>query len=720
MNMLRRDFLKTSSALSAGLVVGFHLPSANAQPAGSTAGAAEVNAWIHIHPDDTVVLKVARSEMGQGSSTALPQLIAEELGCAWDNVRIDEAMLSEHIRRNRLYVSTATGGSRAIRESQSYLRQAGATARVMLVQAAANEMGVPAADCEVSNGVVYHGGTGQKRRFGEVAVAASKLTPPKDVPLKDPKTWKLIGQSIPRFDIPNKVNGTPQYGIDVQLPGMLHAAIVQSPVFGGKVKTLDDAAAKASRGITQIVNGGEWVAVVGDNWWRCNEATKKLKIDWDEGGNGKVDSAEIRAYLKAGVSTPTKVGRNDGDFEAAFKSAAKTFEAEYYVPYLDHTPMEPMNCTALVKDGKVTVWLPTQSAEASAATAAAAAGVQIADIEVYRQQLGGGFGRRGGFQDFTRQAVTIAKAVPGRPVKLLWSREQDIQHGHYRPATVAKVRGAVDASGRLVGIHGTVAVQSILERVRPDALTNGLDPQGVTSFADSYYDIPNTKAEWFHAKRHVPVGFWRSVSHSQNPMFRECFIDEVCAAVKQDPYQYRRAMLVNMKGNASVRDLGILDATAKAAKWSEPMPANWFRGIAVQDAYGSHAAAVVFLEKMANGALKIRRCVIGVDPGYVANEGAAKAQIEGCMVYALTAALWGEITIKDGRVQQSNFHDWRMMKLSETPECVAVLAPTGGFWGGMGEPPMAPLVPAICNAVFAATGKPVRELPLSKMGLVWA
>jgi isoquinoline 1-oxidoreductase subunit beta len=720
MNMKRRDFLKTSSALSAGLVVGFHLPAASAQPAGSTVGAAEINAWIHIHPDDTVVLKVARSEMGQGSSTALPQLIAEELGCAWDNVRIDEAMLSEHIRRNRLYVSTATGGSRAIRESQSYLRQAGATARVMLVQAAAAEMGVAAADCEVSNGVVHHGGTGQKRRFGEVAVAASKLTPPKDVPLKDPKTWTIIGQSLPRFDIPNKVNGTPQYGIDVQLPGMLHAAIVQSPVFGGKVKALDDAAAKASRGVTQIVNGGEWVAVVGDNWWRCNEAAKKLNIAWDEGGNGKVDSAEIRAYLKAGLATPTKVGRNDGDFDAAFKGAARTFEAEYYVPYLDHTPMEPMNCTALVTDGKVTVWVPTQSAEASAATAAAAADVPLANIEVFRQQLGGGFGRRGGFQDFTRQAVTIAKAVPGKPVKLLWSREQDIQHGHYRPATVAKVRGAVDASGKLVGLHGNVAVQSILERVRPEALVNGLDPQGVTSFADSYYDIPNTKAEWFHAKRHVPVGFWRSVSHSQNPMFRECFIDEVCAAVKQDPYQYRRAMLVNMKGKESVRDLGILDATAKAAKWADAMPANWFRGIAVQDAYGSHAAAVVFLEKMANGALKIRRCVIGVDSGYVANEGAAKAQIEGCMVYALTAALWGEITIKEGRVQQSNFHDYRMMKLAETPECVSVLAPTGGFWGGMGEPPMAPLVPAICNAVFAATGKPVRELPLSKMGLVWA
>ncbi len=718
--MKRRDFLKTSSALSAGLVVGFHLPSASAQPAGSTVGAAEINAWIHIHPDDTIVLKVARSEMGQGSSTALPQLIAEELGCAWDNVRIDEALLSEHIKRNRLYVSTATGGSRAIRESQSYLRQAGATARVTLVQAAAAEMGVPEGECEVSNGVVHHGGTGQKRRFGEVAVAASKLTAPKDVPLKDPKTWTVIGQSIPRFDIPNKVNGTPQYGIDVQQPNMLHAAIVQSPVFGGKVKTLDDAAAKSSRGVTQIVNGGEWVAVVGDNWWRCNEAAKKLNIAWDEGANGKVDSAEIRSYLKAGIATPTKVGRNDGDFDAAFKGAAKTFEVEYYVPYLDHTPMEPMNCTALVKDGKVTVWVPTQSAEASAATAAAAADVPLANIEVYRQQLGGGFGRRGGFQDFTRQAVTIAKAVPGRPVKLLWSREQDIQHGHYRPATVAKVRGAVDASGKLIGLHGNVAVQSILERVRPEALVGGLDPQGVTSFADSYYDIPNTKAEWFHAKRHVPVGFWRSVSHSQNPMFRECFIDEVCASVKQDPYQYRRAMLVNMKGKESVRDLGILDATAKAAKWTDAMPANWFKGIAVQDAYGSHAAAVVYLEKMANGALKIRRCVIGVDPGYVANEGAAKAQIEGCMVYALTAALWGEITIKDGRVQQSNFHDWRMMKLSETPECVSVLAPTGGFWGGMGEPPMAPLVPAICNAVFAATGKPVRELPLSKMGLVWA
>ena len=730
-NTSRRDFLQSGAAASAGLIVGFHWPAAPVAaqvPApANMSGATEINAWIHITPDNRTILKVARSEMGQGSSTSLPQMLAEELECDWSRVELSEAMFSEHLARNRVYVSTSTGGSRAIRDSQAYLRKAGATARVMLVQAAAEKWGVPAAECSAASSVITHGPSKRTMTFGDVATAAAKVKAPDDVKLKDAKEWKILGKSVPRFDIPDKVIGKPMYGIDVVRPGMVHAAIKQCPVFGGKIKSIDAAslaATKKMRGVDEVLDMGSYVVVTGNNWWRCNQAVKSLKVEWDVGESGNVSSDSIKAYFREGLAKPGAVGKSVGDFEKAYADAPVKLEAEYYVPYLDHAPMEPMNCTAEVKDGRVTIWVPTQSAEGSAAAAASAAGVTPEKVEVFRQQLGGGFGRRGAFQDFTRQAVEIAKKT-GKTVKLLWSREEDIQHGHYRPATLAKVQGALDKEGKLIALSGRVAVQSILERVRPEALRQTpdgpLDPQGTTSFEDTAYSVPNLRAEHVYRKTHVPVGFWRSVSHSQNPMFRECFLDELMAkapAGKRDPYQFRREMLQG-SSDAARRDLGVLDAVAKAAEWSKPLPASMFRGIAVQDAYGSHAASVVEIEKRSDGKLKIKRVVIVVDPGHVANEGAAKAQIEGCVIYGLTAVLYGEITIKNGRVEQSNFNDYPMMKIDETPEIVAILAPSGGFWGGMGEPPMAPLVPAFLNAIFAATGTPIRSLPLKHSGLTF-
>ena len=730
-NTSRRDFLQSGAAASAGLIVGFHWPAAPVAaqvPApANMSGATEINAWIHITPDNRTILKVARSEMGQGSSTSLPQMLAEELECDWSRVELSEAMFSEHLARNRVYVSTSTGGSRAIRDSQAYLRKAGATARVMLVQAAAEKWGVPAAECSAASSVITHGPSKRTMTFGDVATAAAKIKAPDDVKLKDAKEWKILGKSVPRFDIPDKVIGKPMYGIDVVRPGMVHAAIKQCPVFGGKIKSIDAASlavTKKMRGVDEVLDMGSYVVVTGNNWWRCNQAVKSLKVEWDVGESGNVSSDSIKAYFREGLAKPGAVGKSVGDFEKAYADAPVKLEAEYYVPYLDHAPMEPMNCTAEVKDGRVTIWVPTQSAEGSAAAAASAAGVTPEKVEVFRQQLGGGFGRRGAFQDFTRQAVEIAKKT-GKTVKLLWSREEDIQHGHYRPATLAKVQGALDKEGKLIALSGRVAVQSILERVRPEALRQTpdgpLDPQGTTSFEDTAYSVPNLRAEHVYRKTHVPVGFWRSVSHSQNPMFRECFLDELMAkapAGKRDPYQFRREMLQG-SSDAARRDLGVLDAVAKAAEWSKPLPASMFRGIAVQDAYGSHAASVVEIEKRSDGKLKIKRVVIVVDPGHVANEGAAKAQIEGCVIYGLTAVLYGEITIKNGRVEQSNFNDYPMMKIDETPEIVAILAPSGGFWGGMGEPPMAPLVPAFLNAIFAATGTPIRSLPLKHSGLTF-
>jgi isoquinoline 1-oxidoreductase subunit beta len=725
----RRQFLQTSAATSAGLIVGFHWPAVSAQvlaPANMN-GAAEINAWIHITPDNRTILKFARSEMGQGASTALPQLLAEELECDWSRVELSEALFSEHLARNRVYVSTSTGGSRGVRDSQAYLLKAGATARVMLIQAAAEKWGVPASECSAANSVITHGASKRTLEYGDVAATAAKLKAPESVTLKDAKDWKILGKAVPRFDIPDKVIGKPMYGIDVVRPGMVHAAIAQCPVFGGKTKSIDAAslaAAKKMRGIDEVLDMGGYVAVTGNNWWRCNQAVKSLKIEWDVGDSSNVSSASIKTYLSEGLTKSGAVGKSVGDFAATYAAAPVKLEAEYYVPYLDHAPMEPMNCTAEVKDGRVTVWVPTQSAEGSAAAAAGAADVAPEKVQVFRQQLGGGFGRRGAFQDFTRQAVEIAKKT-GKTVKLLWSREEDIQHGHYRPATLAKVQGALDKDGKLVALSGRVAVQSILERVRPEALRQTpdgpLDPQATTSFEDTAYDVPNLRAEHVYRKTHVPVGFWRSVSHSQNPMFRECFLDELLAkspASNRDPYQFRRAMLQGVS-DAARRDLGVLDAVAKAADWTKPLPANTYRGIAVQDAYGSHAASVVEIEKRSDGKLKIKRVVIVVDSGHVANEGAAKAQIEGCVIYGLTAVLYGEITIKNGRVEQSNFNDYPMMKINETPEIVSILAPTGGFWGGMGEPPMAPLVPAFLNAIFAATGTPIRSLPLKHSGLTF-
>jgi isoquinoline 1-oxidoreductase subunit beta len=727
-NVSRRNFIQASAATSAGLIVGFHIGGANAQPvpgAKVSTGATEVNAWVHITPDNRVLIKFARSEMGQGTSTSLPMLVAEELECDWSKVELSEAMYSEHIKRNRLYVSTATGGSRGTRESASVMLNAGAMARTMLVQAAAERWNVPASECVAANSVITHAPSKRTVTYGAVAEAAGKLKAPEKVALKDPKDWKIVGKAVPRFDIPGKVVGTPMYGIDVVRPGMVHAAIRQSPVFGGKVKAIDAtslAAAKKMKGIADVFDMGEYVAVTGNNWWRCNQAIKSLKIDWDEGANGNVSSDSIKKYLQEGVSKPATLAKAVGDFAKAYADAPIKHEAEFYAPYLDHAPMEPMNCTAEVKDGTVSLWVSTQSAEGSAAAAAKAANVAPEKIDVFRQQLGGGFGRRGGFQDFTRQAVEIAMKV-GKPVKLLWSREEDIQHGHYRPATVARVQGALDKDGKLVALSARVGVQSILERVRVEALRKvegGLvDPQACVSFEDTTYSVPNLRAEHFYAKTHVPVGFWRAVAHSQNPVFRECFLDEIAAKGKRDPYEFRREMLMGAN-DAAKRDRGVLEAVAKAADWSKALPANHFRGIAVQDAYGSHAASVVEIEKLANGKLKIKRVVIAIDPGHVAHADAVKAQIEGCVIFGLTAALYGEITIKNGRVEQTNFNDYPMMKISETPKVVSVLVPSGGFWGGMGEPPMAPLTPALLNAIFAATGKMHRSLPLLKEGVSFA
>src|SRR5712691_6049588 len=570
----RRRFLKQSAAIGGGLSFGFPVPDALAQP-GDAAGA-EVNAWVVVRPDDTVIIRYARAEMGQGSMTSAPMLVAEELECDWEKVRIEYASANANVRRKRAWGDMASVGSRTIRNSQEYLRKARATARETLTAAAAQEWRVPASECSAQNSFITHGPSKRRLSFGKVADAAAKLEPPKDVKLKDPKDWKLIGKSVKRVDIPDTVMGRQVYGIDVQLPGMMYAAIAQCPVFGGKVKSVDAAKVQGRRGIVKVVPLETFVAVVADNWWRAKEALRDVHIEWDAGGNGNVSSASLMEFYRSGLDAQTDIAtsRREGDFDQAFASAAKKLEAEYYTPYLAHSTLEPMGCTALIKDGKVAIWTSTQNAEASLATAATA-GVPLENVEVHRVQLGGGFGRRGGGQDFVRQGVAIAKTMEGTPVKMLWTREEDTQHDFYRPASLVRMKAGLDASGNPVAWYSRVASTSIISTLvrlplkPPFAPAEGVDPQAVASLNDLPHAIPNVRIEYAQRNAHVTVGFWRTVGHSQNPFVRESFMDELAGAAGKDPYEYRRALL-----QKSPRDLGVLEATAKAAGWGKPLPAR--------------------------------------------------------------------------------------------------------------------------------------------------
>jgi isoquinoline 1-oxidoreductase beta subunit len=712
----RREFIKTSAAVGGGLSFGFFLPLAEAQGLGATAPGNEVNAWVVVRPDETIVIRYARSEMGQGSMTSAPMLVAEELDCDWRRVKVEYATASQNLRRNRAWGDMASVGSRTIRQSQEYLRKAGAGAREMLVTAAAQQWKVPAAECTTSLGTIAHAPSGRSITYGKVATAASKLEAPKEVKLKDPKDWKLVGTSVRRVDIPATAMGAQRYGIDVQLPGMLYAAVAQCPVFGGQVKSFDAARIQGRRGIVKVQAFGEYVAVVADNWWRAKEALKELPIEWDLGANAGMSSATILDNLRAGlVATDAVVARREGDVEQTLAKAAKgkLIEAEYFTPYLAHATLEPQTCTALLKNGKLEVWTSTQSADSSLTAAAAAAGIAPENVELHAMQVGGGFGRRGASQDFVRFGVQIAKAMEGTPVKMLWTREEDTQHDFYRPISLIKLRAALDASsGQPVALQARVSAPSIMSTLLKLPLRNGVDPQALAAIVDMPHKIPNLQIEYSKRDLNVPIGFWRTVGHSQNPFVRECFIDELAHAAGTDPVAYRRTLLAS-----APKDLAILEAVVKAADWSKPLPQGVFRGVAETEGYGSYTAVVAELSVSPQGEVAIQRLVLGIDCGYAVNPDNISAQMQGSAVFALTAMFMGEVTLKDGRVEQSNFHDYPMLRLSQLPKVEVVLAPTGGFWGGVGEPGQASIVPAVCNAIFAATGKRIRALPLKNQGL---
>lgn len=708
--MDRRQFLKVSGTASAGMSLGFFVPG-RAQAADTP----QLNVWIEIEPNDTVVIRYARAEMGQGSMTSAPMMIAEELEADWKKVRVEYATAHENLRTKRAYGDMASVGSRTIRHSQEYMRKAGATAREMLITAAAQKWNVPASECKAALNKVTHTASKRSFTYGQLAADAAKLEAPKTVQLKDPKNWTIIGKSIPRVDIPDIVVGKRRYGIDTQLPGMLHAAVAACPVFNGTVKSMDASKVENRRGIVKILNLGGFVAVVADNWWRAKEALREVSVEWDVGEHGTLSSAAIMNHFKAGMSQPElAVARNDGNTLEALSKAAKVVEAEYFTPYLAHATMEPMVCTAWLQGDKLEVWSSTQNPEATLAVSAATAGVPPANVKVHPVQLGGGLGRKSP-QDFTRQAVMIAKAMPGKPVKMLWSREEEIQHGLYRPASLMRFKAGLDANGKVDALHIRVSAPSILATLLKLPLPKGIDGQAVACFNDHPYAIPNTLVDYAQRNTNVPVGFWRTVGHSQNPFGRECFIDECAQAAGKDPVAFRLDMLPN--NETSKRDRAILEAVTKAAGWGSQLPAGVFRGVAETEGYGSWTACVCEVSVNARNEVKIHRVVIGIDPGYAVNPDNIVAQFQGSVVHGLTAIFWGENTIKEGRVEQSNFHDYRMMRLNEMPKVEVVIAPTGGFWGGVGEPAQAPLAPALANAISAAMGKRIRSLPLKNHGL---
>ena len=722
----RRAFMSRSTVMAGSLVIGFHAPIKGVL---AQTAAPEVNAWVVIQPDDTVIVRIARSEMGQGTLTGLAQLVAEELECDWAKVKTEYPTPGQNLARKRVWGNFSTGGSRGIRESHDYVRKGGAAARMMLVQAAADEWKVSAADCQVANSRISHAASGRSTTFGKVAAAAAKLTAPTDVPLKDPKSWKLVGKSVPRLDTVAKVDGSQIYGMDLTLPGMLNAAIKDSPVFGGKVKGFDAAKVQGMPGVKKVLQVGESaVAVVADTWWRAKTALDALPIQWDEGPNAKRSSADVADMLKAGLTAEDAViGNQTGDVKATLAGAAKRIEAVYAYPHQNHATMETMNATAKITlsaagtPERCEVWTPTQNGEAALTAAAAAAGLKPEQCDVFKIHLGGGFGRRG-MSDYVTQAVLIAKQMPGTPVKLIWSREEDMAHGRYHPVTQCKLQAGLDAQGNLTALSMRISGQSILAGVAPASMRDGRDPvvfQGLNpggAEASFGYSVPNLLID--HAMRNppVPVGFWRGVNLNQNTIYVECFLDEVAHATGQDPLALRRKLL-----SKSPKHLGVLDAVAKAVAWGTPPKEvkgqKVYRGLAQTHGFGSYVAACAEVSVNAAGDLKIHRIVAATDSGYAVNPQQIEAQVEGSFVYGLSAALYGECTLKDGRIEQSNFHDYPVMKMDTCPPVETIVMPSGGFWGGVGEPTIAVAAPAVLNAIFAATGKRIRELPLRKHSL---
>jgi isoquinoline 1-oxidoreductase beta subunit len=719
----RRKFLVSSAAVGGGLALGLRLPF-GPEVVRAADGSPEITVWVVIRPDNTTVIRVVRAEMGQGTITGLAQLVAEELEADWNKVVIEYPTPGESVKRKRAWGEFSTGGSRGIRQSNEYVRKGGAAARMMLVKAAADQWGVSPNDCSAANSVITHKASGRKVTYGKVAEAAARLPQPTEVPLKDPKTWKIAGKPLKRLDTAKKVNGTMTYGIDLKMPGMLCAAVKDCPVFGGKVKSFDANQVSSMTGVKKVVQVGDTgVAVIADTWWQAKTALDTLTITWDEGPNAKVSSADIAATLKEGLDAEqTFVGNKaGGDVKEALAGAAKKVEAVYSYPYQNHACMEPMNATVRWTPERCEMWGPTQNGEGAFAQVLAASGLPAEKVDVHNVMLGGGFGRRGTYpDDYVTQAVLIARQMPGTPIKMLWSREEDMAHGKYHPVMQCKLVGGLDASGNLTALHMRLSGQSILASVRPEVLQaqKGRDPltfQGVFESGEHSfgYTVPNLLIDHAMRNPHVPPGFWRGVNINQNAVFIESFMDELAEAAGQDPLEFRRKLMASYP-----RNLGVLNAVAERIGWSKPAPAGVYRGLAQMHCFDSYVAAACEISVKDGNKVKIHRIVAATDPGYAVNPAQIERQVAGSFVYGLSALFFQECTVKDGRIEQTNFHQYNSMRIAQMPKVESIIMPTGGtIWGGIGEPTICVAGPAVLNAFYKATGKRIRSVPLKNHGI---
>jgi isoquinoline 1-oxidoreductase beta subunit len=713
-NLSRRSFITTTLTAAGGFALGVGIgESAEAatlsvRPWGDEAARypGEINAWVVINPDDSVIIRYGRAEMGQGSFTALPQILTEELECDWAFVKPEYASANRNHRDNKVYGSLSTGGSRAVRETGEMVQQAGASARERLIAAAAKRWNVPAQDCAAAMSKVTHKPTGRTFRFGELAAEAAAIKLDKEPAIKTPAQFKFIGQRIARLDVPLKINGTAMYGIDLAVPDMVQAAIIACPVFGGTVKSVDERAIAGRRGILQVVKLKDAVAVVADRYFRAQAALDKLAIEWEVGAAGATDSAQFRkAYIDA-LDQKGADARHDGNVDAAMPTAAKVIEATYDVPIIAHAPMEPLNAIAHVQADRVDVWVGTQNADAALTFAAQVSGVKPENVFIHNTFSGGGFGRRLR-PDEVAQAVAVAKAI-GKPVKLIWSREEEIRQGRYRTQAAIRFKAGFAADGTAIALD----MRNSAGSSNPQNARDGLDPQTTQGLINTAYKLPNLRVISILKNTHVPLGPWRAPGHSQNVFFVESFVDEMAHAVGKDPVALRRELLAHRPDFQRV-----LDLLVDKGDWGKPMPAGKGRGIAVHESYDSVVGMIAEVA-VANGEVKVERVVIACDCGVVVNPRGVENQLEGGMIYGLSAALFGEITVKNGRVEQGNFDTYPVVRFKDAPKTEVYLSSTPGKkWGGVGEPGATMIQPAVTNAIFAATGKRLRSLPIRGQSL---